>query len=321
MKRSVQVWRMTDGFGRPLPERFPARDFVDLVRKEQADPKGDLRAFSRDGTELLLEAFASNRPHVCLHRVRRDNLPSEEEGGRVRDLSIPPTSGLAEGTHLFFYPRNVVLVLYNHEGPRVGRFSDWLLQRVGLDIRFQPVHRADVMAIIQEMVRFNGVTIALSAEQAAALLEGDEIPDDDVAEALVAASRLTGMGQVRLELSVGPGMPSPQKQRAFRALVDRLLGREDLPDFRAARVTGVLPNGGGTTVVDLIEDRLVAQHEVEPEASRYRRVSTASALDAAESTFNLFNEQISAVVAPVDGGHMALVEAFEPVEVPDDGAD
>ena len=320
MKRSVQVWKMTDGLGAPLDYRFPAHEFVALVNAIQADPAGDLRAFSRDGTELLLEAVGSTRPHVCLHRIRRDNLPSEEQLGRVQDLSIPESSGLAEGTHLFFYPRNVVLVLYNHEGPRVGRFSDWLKERLDWDIRLLPVHRADIADIINSMVRFNAVELSLSAEQAAALVGDDEIGDDDVAGALIAASRLTHVGTIRLGLSVGPGMPSPQKQGAFRALVDRILGREDLPDFRTARVTGVLPDGRGTTVVDLIEDRLVAQQEVEPETSRFRRVSNESAHSAAEATFDLFKEQISAVMEPIDAEPLALPEALKPVLEPGDAA-
>ena len=311
---------MTDAWGAPLEHRFPARQFVRLIDAVQADPRGDLRAFSRDGTELLLEAIGSARPHVCLHRIRRDNFPSEEQSGRVQDLSIPETSGLAEGTHLFFYPRNVVLVLYNHEGPRAGRFSDWVRQRLDWDIQLQPVHRADIVDIINSMVRFNSVELSLSADQAAALLHEDVAGDDDVAEALLAASRLTHVGNVRLALSVGPGMPSAQKQGAFRALVDRILGREDLPEFRTARVTGVLPDGRGTTVVDLIEDRLVTQQEVEPEASRFRRVSSVSAHAAAEATFELFKEQISAVVKPVDADAMTLPPALIHPEEPGDVA-
>ena len=311
---------MTDGFGSPLTSKFPAKEFVKLVQAAQDDATGNLRAFSPDGTELLLETFASPRPHVCLHRIRRDNLPSEETGGRVQDLSIPDTNGLAEGTHIFFYPRNVVLVLYNHDGPRIGRLAHWFRARLGIDVAFEPVHRTDVGSIIAEMVRFNGVEIALSADQAAALLQDDTFDDDDVSEALIAASRLTGMGHVRIGLSVGPGMPSPQKQGAFKALVERLLGRDDLPLFRAARVTGVLP-GGGTTVVDLIEDRLVAQQEVEAELSRYRRVSAASAAAAAEGTFELFKEQLSAKVPPLADANLDLPEGLLPAETPGDVGD
>jgi hypothetical protein len=311
MKRSLQVWKMVGALGQPLTTRFPAKKFASLVAEVQKDPKGDLRAFSEDGTELLLEAVASARPHVCLHRIRRNNLPSEETAGRVQDLSIPAGSGLAEGTHLFFYPRNVVLVLYNHEGPRAGRMSDWLRQRTGIDVLFKPVHRVDIAAIINSMVRFNAVELSLDAQQAAHLLQ-DDLPDDDVAQALFAASRLTGLGNIRLGLSVGAGMPSEQKQSAFRGLVDRILGREDLPGFRVARVTGVLPDGG-TTVVDLIEDRLVAQQEVEAEDSRFRRVSNVSAVEAAEATFDLFRQQISQAVPPIEGGLMDLPEALSPV--------
>lgn len=324
MQRNVQIWRMVDGLGSPLPARFPSQAFVSMILAVQAEDEGDLRAFSADGTELLLEAFASSKPHVCLHRIRRDNLPSEEQAGRVQDLSIPETSGLAEGTHIVFYPRNIVAVIYNHSGPRIARMSDWLAQRVGLSIQFQPVHRTDIAAVIKDMVRFNGVELSLTADQAAALLSDDsadgEAQEDGVAEALYAVSKLTHLGNITIRLSVGPGKPSAQKQSAFKTLVNRIVGRDDLGSFRKARVTGV-KSDGATTVVDLIEDRLVTQQDVEAEQSRFRRVSTESAFQAANGTFELFKKQISEVVPKIDAVRLDLPDELAAVQEPSDGDD
>lgn len=312
MKRKVQVWQLTDALRNPLAQRVPAKSLYDLLAAQQAQGV-DMRFFHSDGMETLMEAVAGTpRPHLCLHRVRRDNLPAEvDPTGQIHDLSIPNANGLVEATNFVFYPRNVVVAVYNHEGPRVRRFVEWMNGRLGTDLDVRPVYRADVLAIIDSLVRVSSIELAIPAEMTGSL-ESDE---DDVAGALGATANLTDGGTTHVTLGVGHRRPPSARQR-LGAVARRIARRNDLPLFTTARVTGVLEGDREPTVVDLVHDQLVAQREVDPISVRDRRISHESALTACDDTYHQYKQQIEATVSPIPASNMPLPSTLATVVVP-----
>ena len=312
MRRMVQVWQLTDPLGNPFSEGFPSASLCRLLAAEQGRSGGDLRFFHRDGAETLLEPVGDTpRPHLLLHRVRRDNLPSEVDGaGRVSNLSIPDPNGLVEATNLIFYPRNIVMVVYNHDGPRVRRFSEWLQGRLGVELGLRPVYREDAVDLINSMERITAIELALPAELADGL---DPDGDDDVAAALGAVARLTDGGAAKVTFSVGRHRP-PSARARLRDAARRLVRRQDISRFSTARITGYLPGDSEPTVLNLVEDQLVAQRQVEAVSSRDRRISHASARAACDDTFDVFKQQIESVVEPLPTATMRLPTALRPVQ-------
>ncbi|MCW2672973.1 MAG: hypothetical protein JWP14_1562 [Frankiales bacterium] len=311
MLRNVQVWQITDPLGDPLPVRFPSARLFRVLDAERRRKRGNLSCFHRDGTETLLEPITSSpRPQFSLHRVRRENLPSEvDPTGNVTDLSIPGPNGLVEATELVFFPRNVVVAVYNHQGPRVRRLAEWLSLRLDTHISLRPVFRSDAIAIIDSMERFTTIELALPAEMAVDLDPADE---NDVFAALEASARATDGGAARVVLSVGRHRRASARQRLAEQ-ARSLVRRQDLGRFSTARVVGYLPGESDPTMINLVDDQLVLQREIEPISARDRRLSHRSAREACEETFEHHQAQIEATIPPVPAGDFPMPEKPIPV--------
>ena len=307
MERWVQIWQMTDQLHRPLGSRFPSQEFWRMVHGA-AGAGEDLYNEDRDGVLTLLEPLAGTRPHLALHTIRRANLPSEDAGGRIVDLSIDPRHGLAEGTHFVFCPRNVVVCLYNHNGPRIARLGSWLEARTGLKVGFVPLYRTDTWALIQQMERLTRIEITIPADQAEAL-GPDPTLDPGLLEALRASADASGGGLVHLSWSVGRGGHTVPQSR-MRALAHSLVG-SDKRGFKGAKVHGKIEDVESPIPVDLLHDQLVTRRTVVLERQRSRRLSTSSAYEAMALTYEDFKGQIQTSVEPIADRRIALPNALK----------
>ena len=66
-----------------------------------------------------------------LATIRRAGLPQVENGGgTLSGLPIPPSSGLAEITHMMFFPNNLLGAVFNFYGPRATRLGAYLNNKV-----------------------------------------------------------------------------------------------------------------------------------------------------------------------------------------------
>lgn len=297
MERWVQVWQITDEFGAPLTWRFPSQALLRLVEQSASNGQ-DLYNRDRDGVTTLLEPIPGRRrPHLALHTIRRINLPSEDAGGTIVDLTIDPNHGLAEGTHFLFCPRNVVICLYNHNGPRTGRLASWLEARTGLRVKFSPLYRTDTWAVIDEMERLTRLEITIPTDQVAAL-DPDPQFDRALLDALRASAGVSDGGLIHLVWSVGRGGHSVSQWR-MRDLVRNLVGA-DKRGFKGVKVFGKMEGVLSPVPVDLLQDQLVTRREVEPEHERSRRLSSASAYEAMDETYEVFKSQIQEGVAQID---------------------
>jgi hypothetical protein len=204
------------------------------------------------------------------------NLPAEDAGGRIVPLSIPATHGLAETTHFRFFPRNVVLCLYNHFGPRPQRLADWLNQRLALDVAIHPIYRHDMWAQIDQMEQITRVDLKVPSDQVA-VLDAGQIDDYDVLSALRTLGRASRGGYLTFGLGVGRGRHA-MSQGQMRRVLDSLRVGGVTGSASRAKVFGKGADGQAA-VVDLVHDRLVMRATVEPESERSRQPANESAVD------------------------------------------
>lgn len=304
VERWVQVWQITDPMGQPLAQRFPSPQVHRVVKAAQDADQDCYHVDGYDATRTLMEALGGRRPHLALHTIRRDNLPSEDDGGKVVDLSISVNSGLAEGTHFIFCPRNIVVCLYNHHGPRIRRLGDWLDARMDIEVGFIPLYRLDAWGIIESMNRLSGIEITIPAAQARALAPAAPQEDPEgLLEALRATGRAALGGQVHLSWTVGRGEDRLPQSR-MRALASTLY-RMNKDGMSVARIRGRVDGVKQPVPVDLIHDQLVTRRTVEPEVERSRRLNAESAYAAMEGTYEEFKEQIREAVDQIPDDRMA----------------
>lgn len=105
MRRKVQLWRFLDENAtptRPIPAGSLHRF---LAARDAADD--DLAFTAFDLYETHLVPVKGTAPHVVLHRIRHEDLPSQRRNRKVIDLD-PSVNELAEGSHFLFLERNLV---------------------------------------------------------------------------------------------------------------------------------------------------------------------------------------------------------------------
>jgi hypothetical protein len=173
-ERIVQFWHVTDHMHNPLPGIFPAGA---VIRAISDLPAADRYIDTSDDMRLLAIPLRDAPPqHAALCRVRRDNLPSLERAGQLGDLRLARDQNLAEATHFRFFNRNVVGMLYNHDGPRIGRLAKYLEEAVSISISFAPVLDADTARRLDRMGPLTSVNIGLSVARAHLLDDDSDDP-------------------------------------------------------------------------------------------------------------------------------------------------
>jgi len=237
-ERTVQFWRIRHKDESDLPWPFPAAQIVRKLKKAEDDRLNRYRS-AKDGVVVLGEGITSTpASHVVLYRTRRNNLPHIDLDGKVSDLDLPDSGGLAEPTHFAFHARNIVSVLYNNNGPRAGRLLDYINAKFGCEIDLVPIYREDLAAILEQM-RQTRIDVTMPASQAIQLTGTDE---DDWVSPLVNAADLLEGGNISIRVSIGQkGKGEEKAARAgrLRELMNQLRGRNDLKGSSRLRCTAL----------------------------------------------------------------------------------
>lgn len=298
MQRKVQLWRFfdeNDRPARPIPvgalHRF-------LVARDRADD--DMSFTGTDGYVTHLAPVGGTHPHVVLYRIRQEDLPSERRNGRVVDLNSA-VNELAEGSHFLFLERNLVAFIGTGFSPRPGRLAEWMRNRLGWDVWMEPVVRHDVGPILDHLRKITSVEIKIAADEARQLELADFFEgEDDPLGALLTAQRAQQGGIITVGWSVGQG--SDADQGWFQRLVDRLRGA-DLDRFRAARAKVYVENADNAVPVDFLQDRIVAEVDIDQPAGRQRLLAPPVAVAAMQQAWKQFKDTDNVLdnLDPVEG--------------------
>lgn len=285
MRRNVQLWRFHDANGKPVgPIRASALHRY-LADREQA---GDYLDFTgTDYYETQLAVVPGTQPHVVLHRIRGDNLPSQRRNGKIVDLD-PSVNELAEGSQFLFLERNLVAFMGTGFSPRPSRLAEWMRNRLDWEVWLEPVLRADAGAVLDHLRKVTSVEVKIAADEARNLdLGGFFEGEDDPLATLLTAQRAQQGGIITVGWSVGQG--SEADQGWFKAVVDRLR-RADLSPFRAAKAKVYVEDADSAVPFDFLHDRLVAEVEVDQPTGRQRLLAPDVALGAMQQAWTQFQD-------------------------------
>jgi hypothetical protein len=311
--RSVQFWRIANADGTELTSQFPADAVVRRLGEAQGRRERRHR-IAADGIEILAEGLqTSPHPHLAIYRTRRVNLPRLEDEGVVSVLLLTGRQALAEPTYFAFFPRNVVALLFNNEGPRAGRLADYLNSKFGCTVSLLPVYREDLADVLNSM-RVTALEVSIPTSQVPMLSRGD-----DWAEALDNAQRLLEDGAIRLRVSIGRGGKAADKAprlERIRDLLGQLLAR-DLSHFHSAKAVGQEGGTDNPLTVDLIEQKFIARVFVSAEDLAAAQQAAQTAMDVLTSEWQNHREFLDRATPAVDGDpDLGLVTGF--VETPED---
>ncbi|MBW3633448.1 MAG: hypothetical protein KY456_10530 [Chloroflexi bacterium] len=291
--RTVQFWQVVQPrSGAPLAGTFPSGELVRALKSVEAE---ETLWETRDGWRLMAAGFKERSPqHIGLARIRREGLPYIEQGGRFSDLELADDQNLAEVTHYRFFPRNVVGLLYNFDGPHVRRLAQYLRGRWDVDVDLVPVLRRDVAQALERMTELSIVDVAIPVDRAY-LLEDD---GSDTVRALREMAENSESKVLYAKFSLR-GSATPHAGASWLRRIQGFATSSQLGAFKKLRVKGFDADAQERIWLDLIAEHLTLVQDVELTSDAGRAVRPRSAADAIQDAYDVLEDDINAAVARV----------------------
>lgn len=291
--RTVMFWQIVDPkTGDPLNGTFPARQMVQRIK---GLPKGNRTFEARDGWRLQAQGIKqTSAQHIVLYRIRREGLPHLERGGNYSDLQLAEDQNLAEATHVRFFPRNVIGVLYNHDGPQVGRLTQYLAGHLDAAVSFAPVLRRDVAQSLDSMQELSQVYVAIPVNRAHLLKDDGTDTIRTLKEMVKASSSKTVYAKFTLW-----GSDDPKAGSKWLKVIKKIASTDMFAAFKQLKVKGYDFEAEKRVWVDLVAEQLTMSEQVELSSALGRAVKPSSAADAIQNAYDLMESEITSSVPPV----------------------
>lgn len=281
VERRVFFYRVNlgqDNAGRPV--RFNAAAAMQHIDGLPYAPAGRYVA-GPDNTSLC--AWIDNgrqQPCMRLGTIRRGGFPQVERSGVLSDLTLTADAGLAEVTHLAFFPQNILGAVFNFYGPRPTRLASYLLGTrvpgIPPDITIEPLLRQDVLNQFNRLGNLRLFDLKIRRSYADTVATADE----SLGAAFQAAAAAGEADLVQVVLRTNRRRTSHLAQHLATA-ARRLLRRHDLRE-EAERfvVAGVDTQTERVVEVDLLSDKLVSVKRIVSQGGRSKALDADSAYEA-----------------------------------------
>ncbi len=234
-----------------------------------------------------------------LATVRRTALPLMEDGsGTLSSLGIPASAGLAEITHLTFFPSNILGAVFNFYGPRPTRLANYLKSKVPgtpADLTIEPLIKTDVAEELERFETLRLVDLRIRPSYVSVVEEADE----SLGAAFDATTKAVtdDLQEAQIVLKTGRKRDA-DLGTSIRGFVRRLLGRDDLHENATRfQVGGLDTDTQRTAVVDLLSDKLVSTKRIIKESTRSRALDNNSAYNAIQQAYDELKDELEAAAS------------------------
>ena len=228
------------------------------------------------------------RQRIRLAKVRRAGLPQVEDGsGTLTALSIPASAGLAEITHMMFFPRNIVGAVFNFYGPRATTLAAYLRARVPdppPHLEIEPLIRADIVEQLDRFQTLRLVDLKIRPSYTETVQQANDSLGSAFAAALAAVT--DELKEIELVLRSGRKKASDLGETIKKA-VRWLARREDMHENSSRFVVaGLDQETQSTATLDLLSDKLVTKKTIIRQGERTRALVDTSAYEAISQAYN-----------------------------------
>jgi hypothetical protein len=252
--------------------------------------------YLQDGDRILCcwVTKAEKPGQARLAVIRREGLPSVEEGGHEKDLALAATAGLIEQIHIRCFAQNIVGCDFNFYGPRLPAFARYLAALGGQPalkhLDFHALVRQDVVAMLDE---YGGVR-AWNLQVRRSDIEAISKIDKSLGDALKAQAKLGAAELVEVALRVKPYARGETLGAGAFARIKKLARRKDIADLVGQFTVDAVPaDGGRSATLNILDDHLITTKPIKKRAGRGRALDHASAFDAIGDAYHDLKEELS----------------------------
>jgi hypothetical protein len=293
LERRIHFFRINIGStenGRALA--FDARPFCEHLQGLVFDEAGAYWSSGDGDYTFGLVDRADPPQRLRLVLSRRSALPHIEQDGRTTPLDLGMNEGLAEQTHMIFFPDNILGAEFNFYGPRVSRLRGYFrtkAQHLCDDILLEQLLRGDALAKLDRLRDLRLFKLGIHRAYAAAVAEADE----DLGTAFQTQLRLSEAEKVEIVLRAKPRDPGSPLAARLLQIAKRLLRQPGLTEHASTfRIKAHDPDIGRKEEINLLNDQLIAHKQVVKHDERYRVVDSDSMYAAIQSAYGELREEI-----------------------------
>lgn len=277
VNRKVYFFRLAHAM-QSLPEVASAVSRIDELPFNENG-----RYLSVNDEDNLLSLYVDSRQFpLKLHfgRIRRNNLPLIEHGGKFQPLSLRDGAGLIDGCHIVLFSDGIVAAELNQDGPRLRRLGPYLqikgMTQQGAP-KFLPLYQKD---IIDELDRLQSITL-LELEIKATDTDLIARADEHLGAAFSACRDAGSSSKTRLVLSA-----TRTRNEALRSLVKRLFINDDSRKLlKRFYVKGQDRPTSQPRGLDLLEEYLVSSQIFIRRGEKSKAIDSEHAYDVIEQAY------------------------------------
>jgi hypothetical protein len=232
---------------------------------------------------------------IRLGHVRRQGLPMAENAGQLSKIPLAPKGGLAEATHIVFFPDRIIGADFNFHGPRISRLPTYLHDKApGLLPAFSvlPLLRADVVARLRGL---RDITMLRLKIKTAAV---GRVPTKSLRTAFSRVSDLAASQNIEVILRASR---EGSLGRRFRNAIRSLAGNADFSGSAQTFKVKGRKGDGDSDAVDVLKDHLVSTQRILVASQDTRALDPNSAYAAIEDAYAQMKADLAAAAPVFDG--------------------
>ena len=84
-------------------------------------------------------------------KIRKKGFPRLVNGLKIRDLNLARNTGLVEMSHMIFWDNGIVGVEYNHYGPKVSKFEEYIKDKTSKSIHLHQIVNRNIDEIFNKI--------------------------------------------------------------------------------------------------------------------------------------------------------------------------
>lgn len=202
-------------------------------------------------------------------KIRRKDLPTVEEDGKVTHLNLNPKAGLSDMTHAIFFNDSIAAIEFNYHGPRVKLIENYILAKAGKALQIKPLFDAEVLAKVDDIEALSKIDISVRSAE----LEKINLNRLGPLAALKSLSSSSNSSIIRLCVSVGSSN-TEINQGFLQSIKKFFFGEEANYMFKSAKVSGYTSDGEKIDKLDLLNEFIVSTQDVLTVKESRRSVDT-----------------------------------------------
>lgn len=250
--------------------------------------------YMQDGERLLCcwVEKAASPARARLAVVRREGLPSVEEGGVETDLSLNATAGLIEQIHIRCFDHKIVGCDFNFYGPRLPSFGRYLAAKGGpkaQEVELEPLVHQDVAKLLAGYAGIRAMTLRVRRSELDAIEQGNK----NLGAALRAQAKLGAAEEVEMTLRVKPYSRGTTLGAPLFNRAKKLAARKDIASIADRFTVDAVPAGGGSSqTLNILDDHLISEQQIAKRPGRARGLDHESAYHAIERAYQELKDDL-----------------------------